>query len=404
MSTRRNGEPGRGNTSWPPQRNKASVDPMVQAAKSPTRAPPRLDAGIFIVSFKNSRAEAFHLTQDTDYIPHLGDPVRVEAEMHNSWLGWDVGIVETTGLEYEQANTGLHQYRARHRAKLTALLKAQSPADATKRTDYGIAGSDHVITPGSSHGSSVMPILRHASLDLCKMACIQGRASALELAMLGCEDRVAGQIRAQKFCQDLADQSDFKMWVVAAELRWNRLTLYYHSEDYIEYKYLVPPIHRFYPMRIMLSSFEPLSSDALGKPHVPHNILAKLNDAEAIYHISSASADCANSLAESDASSSRSSASHGPSGADTWAEQNMVERRLAVALSKDPLRAPKPLVNYNYYGLPLELLGPRAMSGTSLTSHSDGGDRTDSPEPRVKDPTDTEPMMESISPVRTSSY
>ncbi|KAK6399646.1 hypothetical protein LTR81_025004 [Elasticomyces elasticus] len=402
MSTQRSGESGRGDTSRPPQRNKAPVNPIVQAAKFATRAPPRLDPGIFIVSFKNSRAEAFRLAQEINYIPQLGDLVRVEAEMHKGWKGWDVGIVQATGLEDEQANTCLDQYRAKHRAELTAQYTAQFPAAAAKHTKYGIAGSDGVAPPGSSYGSSVLPILRHASLDVRKMACIQGPATALEIATLGRKDRIAGEIRAQKLCQDLADKLHLKMWVVAAELRCdgNRLTLYYHSKDYIQYKYLVAPIWKFYPMRILMSSFEPLSSSSLGMPYGPHNILAKLNDAVPLYHISSASADCSNSLAESDASSSRSSSSHGPPGADTQAKQNMGERRLAVALSKNPRHAPNPSVNYGYYGLSLEMLEPRAMSGTSLTSHSDRGDRTDSPEPRVKYPTDTEPTMENISPIR----
>ncbi|KAK3629523.1 hypothetical protein LTR22_021891 [Elasticomyces elasticus] len=358
MSTRRSGESNRGNTSWPLQRHKAPVNQMVQAAKFPTRAPPRLDAGIFIVSFKNSRAEAFRLAQDTDYIPQLADLVRVEAEMHKGWKGWHVGIVQATSLEDEQANTCLDQYRAKHRAELTAQLTAQFPAAAAKHTKYGIAGSDGVAPPGSSSGSSVLPVLRHASLDVSKMACIQGPATVLEIATLGRKDRIAGEFRAQKLCQGLADQLHLKMWVVAAELRCdgNRLTLYYHSKDYIQYKYLVAPIWKFYPKRILMSSFEPLSSYPLDTPYVPHNILAKLNDAVPLYHISSASADCSKSLAERDASSSRSSSSHGPSGADTWAEQNMVERRLAVALSKNPRHAPKPLVNYNYYGLSREVM------------------------------------------------
>ncbi|KAK3616744.1 hypothetical protein LTR56_025757 [Elasticomyces elasticus] len=393
MSTRRNGEPGRGNTSWPPQRNKAPVNPMVQAAKFPTRAPPRLDAGIFIVSFKNSRAEAFRLVQDTNYIPRLGDLVRVEAEMHKGWKGWDVGIIQATGLEYEQANTCLDQYRAKHRAELTAQLTAQFPAAAAKHTKYGIAGSDGVAPPGASCGSSVLPILRHASLDVRKMTCIQGPATAFEIATLGRKDRIAGEIRAQKLCQDLADQLHLK-------IDGNRLTFSYHSKDYIQYKYLVASIWKFYPMRILMSSFEPLNSSSLGMPYGSHNILAKLNDTVPLYHISSASADCSNSLADSDASSSRSSSSHGPLGANTWAEQNMGERRLAVALSKNSRHTPRSPVNYGYYGLSLALLEPRAMSGTSLTSHTDRGDRTDSPEPRVKDPTDTEHTMENISPVR----
>ncbi|KAK5712189.1 hypothetical protein LTR17_018055 [Elasticomyces elasticus] len=399
MSTQRSGESGRGDTSRSPQRNKAPVNPIVQAAKFPTRAPPRLDAGTFIVSFKNSRAEAFRLAQDINYIPQLGDLVRVEAEMHKGWKGWDVGIVQATGLEDEQANTCLDQYRAKHRAELTAQYTAQFPAAAAEHTKYGIAGSEGIAPPGSSYGSSVLPISRHASLDVRKMACIQGPATALEIATLGRKDRIAGEIGAQKLCQDLADQLHLKMWVLAAELRCdgNRLTLYYHSKDYIQYKYLVAPIWKFYPMRILMSSFEPLSSSS---PGMPHNILAKLNDVVPLYHISSASADCSNSPTKSDASSSRSLSSHGPPRADKWAEQNMVERRPAVALSKNPRRTPKPSVNYKYYGLSPEMLEPRAMSGTRLASYSDRGDRTDSSEPRVKYPTDTGPTVENISPIR----
>ncbi|KAK3629512.1 polymerase suppressor [Elasticomyces elasticus] len=188
------------------------------------------------------------------------------------------------------------------------------------------------------------------------MASIQGPTTALEIATLERKDRIAREIWAQKLCQDLADQLHLKMWVVAAELRCdgNRLTLYYHSEDYIEYKYLLAPVYQFYPMRILMSSFEPLSSYPLSTPYVPHNVLAKLNDARPLYHISSASAECSHSPTENDMSSSRSSIPDGPLGADTWAEQNMVERRLAVALSKNPRHAPNSSVNYNNHSLSSE--------------------------------------------------